>query len=229
MVIAVVGILESLLLPALARSRVTAKRIHCAGNVRQLILEVHLYANDNLDWLLPHLQNIWMGTNLFQCVDNSRLQDVLSSHHGLGNRVNGRSLFNFAYGWNVEVEKVNNSRFIKFDLLVSPSDHIQLEDTAGWFRNNVPDFLMNSIVNHVPYRSNSYVFDLTRRHSGMSNMDFSDRHVKHGSLRFWTLPVESVHRRWHYDGKAHLDRLAYPDAENWAPFRGINEELPPKD
>lgn len=60
-------------------------------------------------------------------------------------------------------------------------------------------------------------------------MDFSDRHVEHGSLRDWTLLIESVHRRWHYNGKAHLDRLDYPDAENWAPLRGINEEIPAED
>lgn len=36
-----------------------------------------------------------------------RLQNVLEDHSGLGNRMNGRPPFHFAYVWNVEVGKVN--------------------------------------------------------------------------------------------------------------------------
>ena len=57
-------------------------------------------------------------------------------------------------------------------------------------------------------------------------MAFTDGHVEHGSLRDWTLPVESVHRHWHYDNKAHLNRLIYRDADNWAPLYGVDEEIP---
>ena len=60
-------------------------------------------------------------------------------------------------------------------------------------------------------------------------MAFLDGHVEHGSLRDWTLPVESVHRRWHWDGKAHLDRLHYRDADNWSPLYGIDEKPPRED
>lgn len=71
-----------------------------------------------------------------------------------------------------------------------------------------------------------YTFNLTRRHVGEANIAFLDRHVEALTLRELTLLVESAHRRWHYDGKAHLDRLRYRDANNWAPLRGIDEELP---
>lgn len=57
-------------------------------------------------------------------------------------------------------------------------------------------------------------------------MAFTDGHVEHGSLRDWTLPVESVHRHWHYDNKAHLNRLIYRDADNWATLYGVDEEIP---
>ena len=50
-VIAVIGILVAILLPALAHSKAVAKRIHCVGNVKQLALAAHLYADDNSDWL----------------------------------------------------------------------------------------------------------------------------------------------------------------------------------
>jgi len=45
----------------------------------------------------------------------------------------------------------------------------------------------------------------------------------------WTLLVELVHRRWHYNDKSHLNQLRYRNAENWAPLRGIDEEIPADD
>lgn len=66
-----------------------------------------------------------------------------------------------------------------------------------------------------PRWMDAYVFGLTRRHSGVSNMVFLDGHVEYETLRELTLPIESVHRHWHYAGKAHLDRLVYWDADNW--------------
>lgn len=51
-VVAVIGILAALLLPALARSKETTKRVTCAGNLRQLHLATTLYAGDN-DGVFP--------------------------------------------------------------------------------------------------------------------------------------------------------------------------------
>ena len=60
-----------------------------------------------------------------------------------------------------------------------------------------------------------YTFNLDRKHVGEANVAFLDRHVESLTLRELTLPVKSTHRRWHYDGKAHLDRLCYRDVDNW--------------
>ena len=53
-VIAIIGILASLLLPALGKAKAVAKRSHCASNLRQIALALHLYAEDYEDYL-PHL------------------------------------------------------------------------------------------------------------------------------------------------------------------------------
>ncbi len=234
-VIAIIGILAALLLPALSRSKAAAKRIHCVGNVKQLALATHLYANDNSDWLPPELKD-WHhflldgyldgNANLFHCAGNSRL-----SRLGSVGAVFVFSTFNFAYGWNAEVGK---DKSIKLSQVVSPSNHLQLGDTAGWFLpiDGIVRVSIGKPGSDIPriagyaIRANPYRFYLTRRHAGRSNMAFTDGHVEHGSLRDWTLPVESVHRRWHYDNKAHLDRLRYRDADNWAPLYGVDEEIP---
>lgn len=52
-VIAIIGILAGLLLPALSSAKHSAKRIHCVGNIRQIHLAAHLYADDWEDYLPP--------------------------------------------------------------------------------------------------------------------------------------------------------------------------------
>jgi prepilin-type N-terminal cleavage/methylation domain-containing protein/prepilin-type processing-associated H-X9-DG protein len=46
-VIAIIGILAALLLPALEQSKVRARRIQCVGNLREIGLATHLFANDH--------------------------------------------------------------------------------------------------------------------------------------------------------------------------------------
>ncbi len=52
-VVAVIAILLGLLLPALARARVSARLVECASNIRQLLLANDLYANDHADRAMP--------------------------------------------------------------------------------------------------------------------------------------------------------------------------------
>ena len=50
-VIAIIGILASMLLPALSLARETSRRSLCLGNLRQLHTASIMYADDNNDWL----------------------------------------------------------------------------------------------------------------------------------------------------------------------------------
>jgi prepilin-type N-terminal cleavage/methylation domain-containing protein/prepilin-type processing-associated H-X9-DG protein len=52
-VIAIIGILASLLLPALAQARETAKQSSCANNQKQLYYATLIYSQDNNDYCLP--------------------------------------------------------------------------------------------------------------------------------------------------------------------------------
>jgi prepilin-type N-terminal cleavage/methylation domain-containing protein len=50
-VIAIIAILAAMLLPALGKSKESARRTACLNNSRQFILAATLYAGDNQDWL----------------------------------------------------------------------------------------------------------------------------------------------------------------------------------
>ncbi len=50
-VIAILGILASLLLPALAKSKSRALQVQCLGQTKQLALALQMYTHDNKDWM----------------------------------------------------------------------------------------------------------------------------------------------------------------------------------
>lgn len=56
-VVAIIGILASLLLPSLAKARHKAKTSVCLSNLKQITTAIHLYAGDNEDHLPGHFNN----------------------------------------------------------------------------------------------------------------------------------------------------------------------------
>jgi len=60
-VIAIIAILAALLLPALSRAKSSAKRSACTGNVRQINLAVHLYADDHGDAIAYYTNEIYFA------------------------------------------------------------------------------------------------------------------------------------------------------------------------
>lgn len=65
-VIAIIGILASILMPALKKARDMAKKINCASNLKQLGVVMSLYSSDNDDYFMPFEdtgRQQWIGFN----------------------------------------------------------------------------------------------------------------------------------------------------------------------
>ena len=60
-VIAIIGVLASMLLPALANAKERARGIACVNNLRQSGLALHVYAGDHDDHLVPAEYNVGNG------------------------------------------------------------------------------------------------------------------------------------------------------------------------
>lgn len=57
-VIAIIAVLASMLLPALSSAKEKAQRTACVNNNKQLALAMHMYCNDNNDWMpWPNWEN----------------------------------------------------------------------------------------------------------------------------------------------------------------------------
>jgi prepilin-type N-terminal cleavage/methylation domain-containing protein len=81
-VIAIIAILASLLLPALARAKMSASRVKCLSNLKQLELGAQMYKHDNQDYLIPNAplnktsNDVWCPSGYMQWQSSPALVNV---------------------------------------------------------------------------------------------------------------------------------------------------------
>ena len=263
-VIAIIGILASLLLPALGRAKASAHKTVCLNNQRQIGIARQLYAGDNDNYLVTYQFGYWdralcfdyLGgqTNLFGCPAEKRISRLvdqgvlpaglwnwgyLQNDYGL-QAFHGPSVK--ARAWGISGNSVLNgprsrSLGIRDFAVVSPSRMIAQTDASRYYFYDGEPF---SIWRYPSIEAPGGVYDLrfglkfifdfdrsqvniSRRHSGQSNVLFADGHVGSETLRQLLYPSVENLTRFNYDNRRHWGWM--PAAEGWEPPVSYDEQV----
>ncbi len=218
--VAIIGILASLLLPALARGRHSANRIRCVNNLRQLGLATHLYWDDNagncfrfdgvstnggqLYWF-GWIQNGDEGNREFDATQGVLFPYLKGrgvelcpafrfDNPRLKLKANGAS---YGYGYNLFLSALPTRSPVNFSRILRPADQALMADAAQINTWQSPASADNPLIEEWYYIDDSSNQPNGHfRHHGKANMVFCDGHVGAekmvaGSLDS-RLPSESV-------------------------------------
>ena len=173
-VIAIIGVLASMLLPALARAKGKAVTIDCLGNLRQIGLAARMYADDNQD-VIPqsqHSRRSWIGTlqpylsgtNMFRCtIDPNKT-----------NRVASYAINDFLTPHPFGASHLDCSRMSG---VPSPSETLYMAECADRFDGS--DHFHFADSSSGGFTTNAFPLQVAvDRHHGAANYLFVDWHVE---------------------------------------------------
>jgi prepilin-type N-terminal cleavage/methylation domain-containing protein/prepilin-type processing-associated H-X9-DG protein len=171
-VVAIIGILASLLLPALAQAKLKAKSIQCLSNLKQIGVGCAMYAGDNGD-LLPessHQSASWIGklapyglTNVYRC-------SLDTNHVRLASYAINDFLTPNPFG-------APDLNFSKLTVIPSPSETLHLGEARGDYTGS--DHFHFADAQSGGFTPRSFESQVAvSRHQGGANHLFADSHVE---------------------------------------------------
>lgn len=222
-VIAIIGILASLLLPALNRAKAAARKSKCQSNLRQLGIALHLYVDEydkyppawvgyagvtgSVTWtslLEPYVHTGspepqgWPQREQFTCTedmvkDAAQLFPAGLRHATLGYNSDGTGSQQGARSLGLGTGNVVAAVVRQSGLVPETSIRFPSEMIAIGCTDYYYQEMSAYAERHGP----------GSRHRGGGNMLCCDSHVEYGAYRQWTARNDPVRRRWNNDHEPH--------------------------
>ncbi len=189
-VIAIIGILSSMLLPSLNKALNTARSISCQNNLKQQGLALMGYASDNNDWLpvARYIQSGYLDYNWKRALApyagleqpsylNGWIQEYAEGifHCPEFNVVISYERYAGGYGWNKYIGASENSSWAqrrKITQLNKLSETIAVIDSADTLTGSEGNYLVALFPNNATEPE-----PIGKRHSGGINELWLDTHV----------------------------------------------------
>ncbi len=199
-VIAIIAILAAMLLPALNRARESAKGNNCLGNLKQLGLAVHLYADDNKG--LAPTANMPPGPSWYKIMENQKYitAKILKCPSNTLKDASGQ-LLACNYGWNYSGTAANSTQANTYPWKVGMGFNVPNDPRGGCAqvartapdtvvmadqRNSITDLVVSSVAAASPMPI----------HADSANFLFMDGHAKKLSYQFYMSSVPDVTKIW---------------------------------
>jgi prepilin-type N-terminal cleavage/methylation domain-containing protein len=158
-VIAIIGILASLLLPALGRAKEAGRRISCLNNMRQLGISMKMYLSDNNDWFPPRSSSERWPSKLREFYRADRILRCASD--GLYPKTGGANSNYLADTWP------------RSYIINGFNDYFQAAlNSTQWVAYAEGTYASGMSENGIPHPSDTIVFGEKETESGHFYMDF---------------------------------------------------------
>jgi prepilin-type N-terminal cleavage/methylation domain-containing protein/prepilin-type processing-associated H-X9-DG protein len=224
MVIAIIGLLASLLLPGLAAAKARSRSATCKNHLRQMAHALAMYESDYS--FLPGCGDSLIGTNHYPwdfASANSwifRIQPYVGTNsdifscpdyepHMNWNKTKKSDSFGYNAGGSSQIylhmDKnlglgFGKDKFIRSISLAAPADMVELGDMQ------LPNSVWCNIISPWHKQSLGNVNCVVpSRHSGGANIAFCDAHVQWQTQPRWIVETVPARSRWNNDHQSHLE------------------------
>jgi prepilin-type N-terminal cleavage/methylation domain-containing protein/prepilin-type processing-associated H-X9-DG protein len=201
-VIAVIGILASLMLPALTQAKIAARRITCVSNLRQLGIASQMYWDENDGDAFRYILGSSNGSTIYWfgwienwTPGNEGLRQFDPSRSALYGHLRGRGVeicpaFNYSsrlfkpkatgasygYGYNVHLSAPTNQPPLKINRVTRPSDIALFADAGQINTFQEPASPDNPLLEEFYYITDTEP-TVHFRHQRRANVIYCDGHV----------------------------------------------------